>query len=461
MTDQDPYVAFLWQVPPLGSTEPNSPCYPLSRTESVTVGRDPYCHVILESNSFGMVSRRHAQIRPALNLRTQIGEPVWEICDLNSANGTYLNGQRLQSCQILQMGDRITLGSNGPEFVFECHLVEPPVASQLAVTPYGNPVSLQSAHVASAPPARGAQLAPADSVTLTQLFPILSTGKELARKAYLVPGIITVGFVVLMFAAVGQPIAFNLLLATYLVGVAYYLVYQLCGKHKPWWVLLGALGIMVLILRSPILATFIVLFRQILPGRLPLPDESVSFFRLITGMFFGAGLMEELLKALPVLGAYWFGRSMRSPWREQIGVWEPLDGILLGTAAAAGFTLVETLGQYVPDIEQQSGSLEGLQLLIPRVLGSVAGHIAYSGYLGYFIGLSVLKPRKRWPILGIGYLSAAVLHALWNAAGTINALFLMIVGVMSYAFLAAAILKARQLSPTRSQNFATRLSNSP
>jgi len=121
---------------------------------------------------------------------------------------------------------------------------------------------------------------------------------------------------------------------------------------------------------------------------------------------------------------------------------------------------VETLGQYVPEIEQQSGSLEGLQLLIPRVLGSVAGHIAYSGYLGYFIGLSVLKPRKRWSILGIGYLSAAILHALWNAAGTINALLLMIVGVVSYAFLAAAILKARQLSPTRSQNFATRLSNS-
>ncbi|MBW4487732.1 MAG: PrsW family intramembrane metalloprotease [Trichocoleus desertorum ATA4-8-CV12] len=460
MTGQDPYVAFLWQVPPLGSTERNSPCYPLSRTESVTVGRDPYCQIILDSNLFGMVSRRHAQIRPILNLRTQTREPVWEICDLNSANGTYLNGQRLQSCQIMQIGDRITLGNNGPDFVFECHRVEPPVASRFAVTSYGSSAPRQSAHAATVPPARGAQLTPADSVTLTQLFPILSTGKELARKAYLVPGIITVGFVVLMFAAVGQPIAFNLLLATYLVGVAYYLVYQLCGKRKPWWVLFGALGIMVLILRSPILSTFIVFFRQVLPGHLPTPNEPVGFFRLIISMFFGAGLMEELLKALPVLTAYWLGRLVRSPWREQIGVWEPLDGILLGTAAAAGFTLVETLGQYVPEIEQQSGSLEGLQLLIPRVLGSVAGHIAYSGYLGYFIGLSVLKPRKRWSILGIGYLSAAILHALWNAAGTINALLLMIVGVVSYAFLAAAILKARQLSPTRSQNFATRLSNS-
>jgi RsiW-degrading membrane proteinase PrsW (M82 family) len=42
--------------------------------------------------------------------------------------------------------------------------------------------------------------------------------------------------------------------------------------------------------------------------------------------------------------------------------------------------------------------------------------MAYSGYLGYFIGLSALKPRKRWPILGPGYFIASALHALWNAS---------------------------------------------
>jgi RsiW-degrading membrane proteinase PrsW (M82 family) len=142
-----------------------------------------------------------------------------------------------------------------------------------------------------------------------------------------------------------------------------------------------------------------------------------------------------------------------------------LDGILLGTASAVGFTLLETLGQYVPDIinnttlqaGEGAGQLLGLQLLIPRVLGSVVGHMAYSGYFGYFIGLSVLKPQRRWQILGIGYLSSAVLHALWNSTGYVTPILLALVGVLSYALLASAILKARVLSPTRSQNFATRL----
>jgi RsiW-degrading membrane proteinase PrsW (M82 family) len=181
-------------------------------------------------------------------------------------------------------------------------------------------------------------------------------------------------------------------------------------------------------------------------------------------MFFGAGLMEELLKALPVLGVYLIGRTLPNTWSDRIGVKEPLDGILLGTASAVGFTLLETLGQYVPQITQnialqsgtEAGQLVGLQLLIPRILGLAAGHMAYSGYLGYFIGLAILKPRKGWQILLVGYLTSASLHALWNTIGNIYPLLLVLIGIVSYAFLMAAILKARVISPTRSQNFATR-----
>jgi RsiW-degrading membrane proteinase PrsW (M82 family) len=379
-------------------------------------------------------------IQPAEKLSN--GEQNWEICDLNSSNGTYVNGRRIKGCQKLTVGDHISLSKNGPEFLVE--YIAPRQKTVITQTNQKNETSNQSL------------LLPQNSLTFTQLFPIVSTGRDLTRKAYLIPGSITVLFVVLMFATLGNANLFNLLLGAYLGVAGYYCVYQLCGKRKPWWWLLGSAIATSLVLLSPLLYWFILVFREILPGSLP-DGAEVPFLQLLITMFFGAGLMEELLKSLPVLMALAIGRYLRSPWRERLGVWEPLDGILLGSASAVGFTLLETLGQYVPQIVQEVGELQGLQLLIPRILGSVAGHMAYSGYLGYFIGLSVLNPKQRWLILGVGYLCAAVLHALWNSTVVLGYHVLAIVGILSYAFLGAAILKARSLSPTRSENFATQL----
>ncbi len=119
--------------------------------------------------------------------------------------------------------------------------------------------------------------------------------------------------------------------------------------------------------------------------------------------------------------------------------------------------MFETLLNYVPKITQIVGETVGLAIVFPRVVGAVAGHMAWSGLFGYFIGLSALKTRKRWLIIAMGYLISALLHALWNTFSVGgNYLIAIAVGVLSYAFLTAAILKARRLSPLRSQNFATR-----
>ncbi|AFY37942.1 FHA domain containing protein [[Leptolyngbya] sp. PCC 7376] len=415
--------------------------------QDIVFGREPSCQIALDPNRYTVVSRRHAVLR-----QTPAG---WEVVDLGSANGTFVNGQQISS-YTLQSGDRLMLGDNGPEFLFELT----PSSQAETVAANFQPTSSSPAPIpVPSPNAKNADT----NVTLSQLFPIAGSGKDLSHKGYLIPGILTVVCVVLMFASIGEPVLFNLLLSTYIAGAAFYYIYQLCGKRKSWWVLIGSALLTMLMLVTPVISLFIFVFRDILPGGL---YEDGGIIALFIGMFFGAGLMEEILKALPVFLAMFIGNKFKSLKRRQkIGVNEPLDGILLGTASAVGFTLLETLGQYVPNIisevsmnvDASTGELLGLQLLIPRILGSVAGHMAYSGYFGYFIGLSVLKPSKRWTILIVGCLTSSLLHALWNTVGSYSSLLLAVVGVFSYAFLAAAILKARALSPTRSENFATRI----
>lgn len=66
----------------------------------VVLGRREYCDIVLPD---GSVSRRHARLEP------QKGR--WVLTDLNSTNGTFVNGERVQT-RLLSPGDSIRLGSN-------------------------------------------------------------------------------------------------------------------------------------------------------------------------------------------------------------------------------------------------------------------------------------------------------------------------------------------------------------
>lgn len=298
-----------------------------------------------------------------------------------------------------------------------------------------------------------------NSLRLSEMIPLIGKNQDLSKKGFLVPGILTVLLILGLFATINRPEIFNLLIGIFLTVSSYCFIYRLAGKSKPWWLLLSAAIVTILLMCSPVWSLFEYIFRDILPGKIP--TDKTLIIPTVIHMFFGAGLLEELFKVLPVFLALCIGFILKSPWRERIGVWEPLDGILLASASAAGFTLYETLGQYVPMAINQvdreygdgAGALVGLQVLLPRLIAGVFGHMAYSGYLGYFIGLSALKPRKSWLILVVGYLTAATLHTLWNAAP--NIWVRIFAGFIAYAFLIAAILKARELSPDRSQNWAT------
>ena len=184
--------------------------YWLLTGKEMVIGRDPSCQIDLGAMIYRMVSRRHAVVS---SVQQRDGHHKWIICDLNSANGTFLNGEHLEGCQELLMGDRISLGTDGPQFIFEHEIIAPPKM-----------IALNKATVLSSVNKHNSS-SRQDSVSFTQLFPIISTGKDLTRKAYLIPGILTVVFVVLMFATVGHPQANQVIVGSYIAFAAYYFVY--------------------------------------------------------------------------------------------------------------------------------------------------------------------------------------------------------------------------------------------
>ncbi|MEN9244504.1 MAG: PrsW family glutamic-type intramembrane protease [Gloeomargarita sp. DG02_5_bins_242] len=387
-------------------------------SQVIRLGRDPnLCDVVFTDPT---VSGLQAEI-------ASDGQGVYLRC-LRESNPPWVDGQRLGSLPIpLKTGSVVRLGRTQVKVV--------------AVGGSANPPDL----------------------SLSQLIPVLGSGQALAHKAHLVPAAVTVVGVIILFSTIGNPTLFNACLAFLLGTGGFYFIYQLCGKPKPWWSI-GLVGLLtVILLLTPVWNVFVFIFRQVLPGNLN--ANSDSFGAQFIAHFFGAGLLEELLKALPIFLFWWIGSLLPPGARSRIGVVEPLDGIIYGAAAALGFTWLETMGEYVPGIIEQvtqeagavAGELVGLQLLIPRILGSVAGHMAYSGYFGYGIGLAALKPRYAGRVIPTAYLGSAVVHALWNASDTIGIWAAAVVGILAYVMLSAAILKARQLSPHRHENFATGL----
>lgn len=76
-----------------------SPKYYTLTTDSIIIGRQPYCDVVLSNNA---VSREHAKL-----MKTPNG---WLIEDLQSRNGVWVNGKRIDKSVLLEHMDTILVG---------------------------------------------------------------------------------------------------------------------------------------------------------------------------------------------------------------------------------------------------------------------------------------------------------------------------------------------------------------
>ena len=116
------------------------------RDAVATLGRDPAATVTFSGDDARVVSTRHAE------LRHQDGG--WVLVDLESRNGSYLNGRRVQGQSPLAAGDEIRLGETGPRLtvVATNDVVGATLAEQPAYDPFKESPAGKTAPQSPRPP---------------------------------------------------------------------------------------------------------------------------------------------------------------------------------------------------------------------------------------------------------------------------------------------------------------------
>ncbi|WP_128905972.1 PrsW family intramembrane metalloprotease [Halorubrum amylolyticum] len=138
--------------------------------------------------------------------------------------------------------------------------------------------------------------------------------------------------------------------------------------------------------------------------------EPLGFPGLVVFFFVIVGPIEESVKLLAVrLYAYTDDRFDAV-----------IDGAVYGAIAGLGFVVIENLVYIAQTVELGELSLglaalgagDGIAAL--RALAG-PGHVIYSAFAGYYLGLAKFNPEHRGPIVVKGLVIAAAIHALYNS----------------------------------------------
>jgi RsiW-degrading membrane proteinase PrsW (M82 family) len=141
--------------------------------------------------------------------------------------------------------------------------------------------------------------------------------------------------------------------------------------------------------------------------------------------FLVVGPVEEVVKWLAV-------RLYAFP-RDEFGA--VVDGVVYGAVAGLGFATVENTVYITQGFlaTAGAGAVSGVtgafEVATSRAFVG-PGHVIYSAWAGYYLGLAKFSPDRRGPIVVKGLLIAAFIHALYNSAVT----YLPLTGLEFLAF---------------------------
>ncbi|WP_248895240.1 PrsW family intramembrane metalloprotease [Haloplanus halobius] len=188
---------------------------------------------------------------------------------------------------------------------------------------------------------------------------------------------------------------------------------------------LPALGLAIYVRRSDItsneplsllVATFLLgvltaNFAAVLNSALKGVFSTLGFVGTILFFYLVVGPVEETVKLLAVR-LYAYGTESFEA---------VVDGAVYGAVAGLGFATIENALYITQNLDAPTATTAGLGLIgagggitaIRALAGP--GHVIYSAFAGYYLGLAKFNPQNRGPIVIKGLLVAALIHATYNA----------------------------------------------
>ena len=164
--------------------------------------------------------------------------------------------------------------------------------------------------------------------------------------------------------------------------------------------------------------------------------QRFGFLGMVAFFFVIVGPVEETVKLLAVrLYAY-----------TDVRFDAVIDGAVYGAIAGLGFAVIENLVYIAQSVDLGEltlgiaalGAGDGIAAL--RALAG-PGHVIYSAFAGYYLGLAKFNPGNRGPIVVKGLILAAVIHALYNTlVGPVTTAISAITGISSVGSLLVFVL---------------------
>lgn len=181
---------------------------------------------------------------------------------------------------------------------------------------------------------------------------------------------------------------------------------------------------------------------MLLPGFEVIPLLGLPLF-----YFLVVGPVEEFVKILAIRV-----HAFRSPQFQTV-----IDGAVYGAVAGLGFAAIENViyivyfSVTVTPIETIIEQQRAIGIAITRSFVG-PGHVVFSAWAGFYLGLAKFNPENRLPIIVKGLLIAAFIHALYNTIVavvplTVAGFILFVVGYLLFWFglLAVKLSKYRSL----------------